>query len=233
MIQIKYACARGRMLKTCILKESLEKVRLESNIDPLTVERCSEALSYTKGFLFGNTDNQLEMNSALSFVYGRDRPLNRTQIRPLNRTIETIASIREIYSGFFIIISNKMLVFIIHPSRLFRERYIGIDSHNDNDAGNERYFLNQNGNQNVLKSYQEYLIGFYVLLKYDAEVVRRDLGNFDSACIFFRDKIIENNTKDLSTHEITGEFATLIHSGVNQTRELRESALMFCPNQNN
>ena len=156
---------------------------------------------------------------------GRCVLLSISRNRLLNRTLIPKHTKKAINLAFLKIFPGKIRIFMTHPLRRIVENnhiYLCIDI---NDAGNERYFSYQNNEQNVLKSYRKYLVGSYVLLKYGAELVRGNLGNFYSACIVFSREIFEKYTKNPSIHEIAGVYTALIHCGVNQARELRESVL--------
>ena len=149
---------------------------------------------------------------------------------------------------------------VMRPLRLFRERHIEIDSHNDIDSLDERYSVYQNKKQNVWTACWEYLMGLYghnlkyiymmcsVIAIFDAagnfsdeqiflySFIKKYIDYIDCGCkyiVLYRENKNNFNAKDLSIHVNAGVFAALIHSGINQIRELGVSEQMFCQNQNN
>ena len=215
------------LTKNCILPKSLEK---SSKTIYSTIERCSKALSLAKSFLFGNT-------------------------AIISESYYPIHSILEINLGFFIIFPGKMHVFIIHPSPQFVEIYHDYYRGIEIDAGNERYFLYQNNEQNVWLPCQKYLIGLYehylkhicekcsLIESFDAAENFSDeqiflyifvekqidyIDCFDKYIVLYRKNKNNNNAKDLSILENAGVFIALIQCGIKQIRELRDPEQMFC-----
>ena len=177
----------------------------------------------------------------------------RILIEKIGKTaIQLAKALNPIHSISF---QRPKILVVIRPLRLFRERYIEIDSHIDIDSLAERYSVYQNKKQNIWTACWEYLMGLYGhYLKYIYEkcsliAIYDAAGNFSDEQFFFYifiekqidyidcfDKYIvlyrenKNNykAKDLFIHDNAGVYTPLIHIGVKQTRELGVSEQMFC-----
>ena len=186
---------------------------------------------------------------------GRCVLLSISRNRLLNRTLIPKHTKKAINLAFLKIFPGKIRIFIIHPSPQFVEIYHDYYRGIEIDAGNERYFLYQNNEQNVWLPCQKYLIGLYehylkhicekcsLIESFDAAENFSDeqiflyifvekqidyIDCFDKYIVLYRENKNNYNAKDLSIPVNAGVFTALIQCGIKQIRELRDPEQMFC-----